>query len=182
MSTTDDAGRPGLQLAPATGGFAVCFAVFGSVSATMPILKERLNLTPVQVSLAVAVPVIFGSLGRIPLGIMTDARGGRVVFLGAMACAIVPTVLPGWVAEYWQLLALGFLVGVGLASVSVGVGFVNGWDPGAAGGLGGFFPPLALGAIRQATGSFTWGFVFLAAFSLASLVVCRLTATRRPAA
>jgi NNP family nitrate/nitrite transporter-like MFS transporter len=37
---------------------------------------------------------------------------------------------------------------------------------GAAGGLGGFFPPLVLGAIRQATEAFTLGFVLLALFSL----------------
>jgi nitrite reductase (cytochrome c-552) len=36
----------------------------------------------------------------------------------------------------------------------------------AAGGLGGFFPPLVLGAVRQATGSFTPGFVLLALFSI----------------
>jgi NNP family nitrate/nitrite transporter-like MFS transporter len=42
---------------------------------------------------------------------------------------------------------------------------------GAAGGLGGFFPPLVLGALKQTTGSFLWGFVFLAAFSLVCLAV-----------
>jgi nitrate/nitrite transporter NarK len=42
---------------------------------------------------------------------------------------------------------------------------------GAAGGLGGFFPPLVLGAVRQATGSFTPGFVLLALFSIVCFVV-----------
>src|SRR5207237_1035033 len=45
-----------LQLALATGAFAVCFAVFGSVSAMMPILRKMLALDPLQVSLALAVP------------------------------------------------------------------------------------------------------------------------------
>ena len=78
---------------------------------------------------ALAVPVLLGSLGRIPLGILTDARGGRVVFIGVMLCSVVPAVLIGWVTEYWQLLACGFLIGVALASFAVGVGFVNGWYP-----------------------------------------------------
>ena len=44
-------------------------------------------------------------------------------------------------------------------------------DHGAAGGLGGFFPPLVLGAVRQATGSFTPGFVLLALFAILCFVV-----------
>jgi NNP family nitrate/nitrite transporter-like MFS transporter len=36
---------------------------------------------------------------------------------------------------------------------------------GAAGGLGGFFPPLVLGIVKDATGTFTMAFVFLVAFS-----------------
>jgi NNP family nitrate/nitrite transporter-like MFS transporter len=40
---------------------------------------------------------------------------------------------------------------------------------GAFGGLGGFFPPLVLGVLRDAAGAYTWGFIFLAAFSLLCL-------------
>jgi NNP family nitrate/nitrite transporter-like MFS transporter len=41
--------------------------------------------------------------------------------------------------------------------------------------LGGFFPPLVLGAIKQQTGAFTWGFVLLSIFSaLCWLVSWRL--------
>lgn len=36
---------------------------------------------------------------------------------------------------------------------------------GAAGGLGGFFPPLVLGIVKDATGEFTMAFVFLVAFA-----------------
>ena len=46
---------------------------------------------------------------------------------------------------------------------------------GAAGGLGGFFPPLVLGMIKQQTGSFTLGFVLLSVFALACLMVLLLS-------
>jgi NNP family nitrate/nitrite transporter-like MFS transporter len=49
---------------------------------------------------------------------------------------------------------------------------------GAAGGLGGFFPPLVLGAIRQATGNFTFGFVLLSVFSLICLAVAYKSGSR----
>lgn len=118
-----------LQLTMATGAFAVCFAIFGSVSALMPILKKNLGLDPIQVSIAVALPVLLGSLGRIPLGIMTDRMGGRKVFSIVMALAIVPAFLIGYVKSYQQLLVYGFFLGIGLASFSVGVAFVSRWYP-----------------------------------------------------
>ena len=42
---------------------------------------------------------------------------------------------------------------------------------GAFGGLGGFFPPLVLGVLRDATGAYTWGFIFLSIFALFCLAV-----------
>jgi MFS transporter, NNP family, nitrate/nitrite transporter len=42
---------------------------------------------------------------------------------------------------------------------------------GAAGGLGGFFPPLVLGVVRDATGSYALGFVLLALFAAGCLLV-----------
>jgi nitrate/nitrite transporter NarK len=51
---------------------------------------------------------------------------------------------------------------------------------GAMGGLGGFFPPLALGVIKQQTGSFLGGFVLLACFAILCLFVVRLTARGAP--
>ena len=42
---------------------------------------------------------------------------------------------------------------------------------GAVGGLGGFFPPLVLGVLRDATGAYTWGFILLALFALFCLTV-----------
>ncbi|QQS48812.1 MAG: NarK/NasA family nitrate transporter [Acidobacteriota bacterium] len=118
-----------LQLILATGAFAVCFAVFGSVSAMMPILKEQLGLDPVQVSVALAIPVLLGSIGRIPLGMLTDRFGGRIIFSLVMAFSFVSAILIGFVEAYWQLVACGFFIGIALASFSVGVGFVSGWYP-----------------------------------------------------
>jgi NNP family nitrate/nitrite transporter-like MFS transporter len=53
---------------------------------------------------------------------------------------------------------------------------------GAAGGLGGFFPPLVMGVVKDATGEFVLGFVFLVAFACvcAGLVV-RLIRANAPA-
>lgn len=116
-----------LQLLLATGAFALCFAVFGSVSAMMPVLKKQFQLDPVQVSIALAIPVLLGSLGRIPLGLLTDRFGGRSVFTFTMAFSIIAAFLMGLVSSYTQLLIFGFVTGIALASFAVGVGFVSGW-------------------------------------------------------
>jgi MFS transporter, NNP family, nitrate/nitrite transporter len=118
---------PKLQLALGTGAFAFCFAVFGSLSAMMPILSKQMHLSPVQKSIAVALPVLLGSLGRIPLGMLTDRFGGRVVFSFVMLVSIVPAFLMGTEIDYHRLLIYGFFIGIALASFSVGVGFVSGW-------------------------------------------------------
>lgn len=116
-----------LQLILGTGAFALCFAVFGSVSAMMPVMKNQFHLAPVQVSIAMAIPVLLGSLGRIPLGLFTDRFGGRKVFLATMISSVAAALLMGRVHSYTQLLVFGFFTGIALASFSVGVGFVSGW-------------------------------------------------------
>lgn len=118
-----------LQLILATGAFALCFAVFGSVSAMMPVLKKQFHLAPVQASIAMAIPVLLGSLGRIPLGLLTDRLGGRKVFTWTMVSSVAAALLMGRVNSYPQLLLFGFFTGIALASFSVGVGFVSGWYP-----------------------------------------------------
>jgi NNP family nitrate/nitrite transporter-like MFS transporter len=50
---------------------------------------------------------------------------------------------------------------------------------GAAGGLGGFFPPLVMGVVKSATGGYALGFILMALVALACLVVLR--ALRVPA-
>ena len=95
---------PRIQLVLGTGAFALCFAVFGSLSAMMPILSKQLHLTPIEKSIAVALPVLLGSLGRIPLGMLTDRLGGRSIFTVVMALSIVPAFLMGGVHDYPHLL------------------------------------------------------------------------------
>src|SRR5258707_1891310 len=179
-STTRVAAGNSLQLLLGTGAFAFCFAVFGSVSAMMPILRKQLGLSPIQVSVAIAIPVLLGSLGRIPLGILTDRFGGRMIFSIVMACSVVPAMLMGWVAAYWQLVLCGLFIGIALASFSVGVTFVSGWYPPEKQGTAlGVYGAGNIGQSLAAFGSpllastlgFRWGFWTFGLFLLAWLIV-----------
>jgi NNP family nitrate/nitrite transporter-like MFS transporter len=178
-----------LQLMLGTGAFTVCFSIFGSVSAMMPIIKARLGLDPMQVSIALAMPVLLGSLGRIPLGLLTDRRGGRSIFAVVMALSILPAILIGFVDAYWQLLLCGLFMGIALASFSVGAGFVSGWyPPGRQGfalgvyGAGNFGQSLAAyGAPIIAGGlGFVWGFWAFAVLTVCWLILFMLKARNAP--
>ena len=124
-----DRSGAGLQLALGTGMFAVCFAIFGSVSAMMTTLQEQLHLTTSQTFIALSIPVLLGSLGRIPLGILADRLGGKSVGIAVMLCSALAALAMGFVSSYWQLLTCGLFLGISLAVFSVGVTFVSGWYP-----------------------------------------------------
>ncbi|MFB4279888.1 MFS transporter [Nonomuraea sp. MTCD27] len=122
---------PALMLGLATLGFAVNFWAWALLSPLGPRFKELLGLSAAQQALLVAVPVIVGSLGRIPVGALTDRFGGRVMFPLVSAAAIVPVLFIG-VAGQTSLAALltgGFFLGIGGTAFAVGVPFVNAWFP-----------------------------------------------------
>ena len=129
------AGRPAalpgrnLALALATLGFAVNFWAWSLLSPLAPRYQELLGLSPLAVSVMVAVPVIVGSLGRIPLGALTDSYGGRIVFALLSFVTIVPVLFLAFASSYPALLLGGLVLGLGGASFAVGVPFVSAWFP-----------------------------------------------------
>ncbi|MFI1354464.1 MFS transporter [Streptomyces sp. NPDC020898] len=119
------------MLALATTGFAVNFWAWALLSPLGPRFKDSLGLTSFQQSLLVAVPVVVGSLGRIPVGALTDRFGGRVMFPIVSAATIVPVLYLGLAGHpsLGALLAGGFFLGVGGTAFAVGVPFVGAWFP-----------------------------------------------------
>lgn len=179
------------QLTLATGAFVVCFAVFGSISAMMPTIRQNLELTSVQVSIALALPVILGSLGRIPLGILADRYGGRMIFSLTMFASIIPAVLLGWMESYAAVLVCGLFAGIALASFSVGVSFVSRWYPpqrqGAALGIygaGNIGQSLAAAGAPMLAGvaGYAWGFWGFAILTFLWMVLFIATARNAPTA
>ena len=120
-----------LMLALATVGFAVNFWAWALVSPLGPRFKDTLELSSFQQSLLVAVPVVVGSLGRVPVGALTDRYGGRIMFPTVSAVTILPVLYLG-LAGHSSLTALligGFFLGVGGTTFAVGVPLVNAWFP-----------------------------------------------------
>src|SRR5215471_54563 len=112
-----------------------------------PYVMQSLGLTSFQQALIVAVPVIVGALGRIPVGALTDRYGGRLMFPVISFATIAPVLFLGLVGyqSLAAVLAGGFFLGVAGTSFAVGVPFVNAWFPPARRGL-------AIGIFGMGTG------------------------------
>lgn len=120
-----------VMLAMATLGFAVNFWAWALLSPLGPGLKDSLNLSAFQQALLVAVPVVVGSLGRIPVGALTDRFGGRIMFPVVSLATIAPVLYLGLAghSSLTGLLAGGFFLGIAGTAFAVGVPFVNAWFP-----------------------------------------------------
>ncbi len=129
MDTPSAAPRANLQLTLGTVSFAICFAVWGLVSAFAPRFREAFHLTATQTAFLVAVPVLLGSLMRIVTGMLADRFGGRSVFAALMVVVAIPAFVVPLVTSYEKLLYVAFFLGIAGSSFAVGVGFVSRWFP-----------------------------------------------------
>jgi MFS transporter, NNP family, nitrate/nitrite transporter len=118
------------MLAVGTLAFTLCFYAWSLLGPLGPDLQDHLGLSDLQLSVMVAVPVILGSVMRVPMGILTDRHGGRIVFVALMAWTIIPLIaLAIWHNSLGVVIALGFLLGFAGSSFAIGVPFVSRWYP-----------------------------------------------------
>ena len=73
-------GQATRMLSLATMGFLINFWAWALIGPLGPTFGKELHLSSLQQSLLVALPVVVGSLGRIPVGALTDRFGARVMF------------------------------------------------------------------------------------------------------
>src|SRR6516162_7215747 len=134
---TPSAGGAYIMLGTVTVGFALTFWAWALLSPLGAHFKQALGLSSFQQALIVAVPVIVGALGRIPVGALTDRYGGRLMFPVISFATIAPVLFLGLVGyqSLAAVLAGGFFLGLGGTSFAVGVPFVNAWFPPARRGL-----------------------------------------------
>ncbi|MDI2125464.1 MFS transporter [Yinghuangia seranimata] len=118
------------MLALATAGFTVGFWAWALLAPLGPALRKDLGLTSFQQALLVAVPVVVGSLARVPVGALTDRVGARRMFPLVAGLTIAPVLYLGHVADSLpEFLVGGFLLGLGGTTFAVGVPLINAWYP-----------------------------------------------------
>ena len=92
--------RGTLNLTLATIAFTICFTSWGLVAPLAKHLQTPNGWSDTQVLLLAAVPVLCGSLLRLPAGWLADRFGGRLIFTVTMVLSIVPALLLGYVTSY----------------------------------------------------------------------------------
>ncbi|MFC1285152.1 nitrate/nitrite transporter [Bacillus paralicheniformis] len=130
--------RQKIQLPLQSFSLVAGFMVWVLISSLMPHIKQDIALTDSEISLVTAIPVILGSLLRIPLGYYTNKFGARITFMISFLLLLFPIFWISTADSLFDLILGGFFLGIGGAVFSIGVtslpkyypkekhGFVNG--------------------------------------------------------
>jgi MFS transporter, NNP family, nitrate/nitrite transporter len=180
---------PTRALVLATISFALSFAAWGLIGGLAPTFTALYGLTASKTALLVAVPVLLGSLARLPMGMLTDRFGGRLVFTALLAFSSIAAFVVPLTGSYQSLLVAAFLIGMAGSSFAIGAAFVSRWTAASQQGtalgiygLGTMGQSLAVFAGPLVASRFGWETVFRGT-SVALLVwaVIYFMAARNPA-
>jgi NNP family nitrate/nitrite transporter-like MFS transporter len=167
------------------GLYALTFGGFVAFGVYLPLyLRAVYDLSIADAAARSAGFVVLATLARPVGGWLADRLGGeRVlcwVLLAVFGCAIVVSFAPVMPVATVGFLSLAAALGLGNGAVfavlgrTVPVPMVGSATGvvGAAGGLGGFLPPIVMGLIYQATGSYAIGLMLLATMAFGAFVYC----------
>ncbi len=80
-----------------------------------------------QMGWLIGIPVLTGSISRLPLGVLTDKYGGRIVFSVLLIVSAVPMFLVGYVDSFMGFMLAGMGFGMAGGSFAVGIAFTSVW-------------------------------------------------------
>lgn len=127
-----------MQLPLQTLNLVVGFMVWVIISSLMPFIKEDITIPPDRLAIITAIPVVLGSILRIPFGYYANIIGARLVFLISFILLLFPVYFISISNTVTALIIGGLFLGIGGAVFSVGVtslpkyypaerhGFING--------------------------------------------------------
>ena len=116
-------------LVSSTVSFTVCFMIWMMLAVVGIPIKKQLGLSETEFGFLAALPVLSGSLIRVPLGIWTDKFGGRIVMFVLMLLSVPTIFAMQYATQYWQFLIIGLMMGLAGGSFSVGTPYVARWFP-----------------------------------------------------
>jgi NNP family nitrate/nitrite transporter-like MFS transporter len=112
-----------------TLAFTVCFMIWMMFAVIGIPIKHNLGLNETEFGLLIAMPVLTGSLIRLPLGMWTDKFGGRIVLFILMLATVIPIWMISLATQFWQFLVIGLFVGAAGGSFTVGIAYCARWFP-----------------------------------------------------
>jgi MFS transporter, NNP family, nitrate/nitrite transporter len=110
--------------------FDISFMVWVMLGALGAVIAGEFNLTPAEKGFMVSVPLLGGTLLRIPMGILSDRYGSRRVAIVGQGITMIPLVWGYFAANTMsEIYALGALLGVAGASFAVALPLASRWYP-----------------------------------------------------
>src|SRR6185503_9597464 len=111
-----------------TIAFTLLFAVWLMFGVLGVPIKEELQLDTVQFSWLGAIAILSGSIWRLPLGILTDRVGGRLLMTLLLLATAVPTLLVSRATTFGELMVCAFFFGIAGNSFSIGIAWNAAWS------------------------------------------------------
>lgn len=118
-----------------TLGFTMMFAVWVMFAIIGLPMRKQFGLNDAQFTLLTALPVLTGSLLRLPGGILADRFGGKRPFVLLTVLAALASLAVAYAPGFGQLLWLAPLVGLAGVSFAVGSSWIAQWVDGGNRGL-----------------------------------------------
>jgi len=114
-----------------TVAFIACFATWmiNGVLVTFLVDNGIFNWTPIQIGWLLGIPVLTGSIFRLPMGILTDKYGGKWVFGLLLLFCSIPIYLISFANSFLHFAILSFFYGFIGTGFAVGVGYTSVWFP-----------------------------------------------------
>ena len=114
-----------------TLAFTVCFAVwtFNGVMITFLADSGIYNFSVVEIGWLIGVPVLAGSVFRLPMGILTDRFGGKWIFGILLLFCAIPMYLFSLADSFWGFMACSFGFGMAGTGFAVGIANTSVWYP-----------------------------------------------------
>lgn len=110
-----------MQLPLQTLNLVLGFMVWVIISALLPFIREDIAIPADRLAILTAIPVVLGSILRIPLGHYANVVGARIVFIASFILLLFPVYLISAASSFTHLVIGGLFLGIGGAVFSVGV-------------------------------------------------------------
>lgn len=114
-----------------TFAFMVCFAAWMINGVLVTYLVDRgvFNWSPIKIGWLLGVPVLVGSIFRLPIGILTDKFGGRWMITIILLLTALPMYFLSAANNYTAFLMLSFGFGIAGTCFAAGVAYTSLWFP-----------------------------------------------------
>lgn len=109
------------QLPLQTLNLTVGFAVWVLISSLLPFIVEDISIPAERLAIVTALPIVLGSVLRIPFGYYANIIGARLVFLISFIILLFPVFYISAASSFMDLIIGGTFLGIGGAVFSVGV-------------------------------------------------------------